>query len=337
MKKYSAAVMTVLLFFVMVFPAFAQTTIKIGHVLNQDHSWNVCLVGFADEVKSATEGRVLIEVYPGSQLGNEKDLIEGLSLQTIDGGLIGGGSFQSVEPKFGIEALPYAWPTHEAAYNALDGDLGAHLLALLEKQGIVGLSWENGFRHLTNNIRPIEKPEDLKGLKIRVTPDKMRLDTFRLSAPLPCPSISANSIRRSSREWWTGRRIPMRSSSPIFSRSRNTSLPQAISGFRPFLRKQFRLEQAFGPDRETVMKLAAKWRDEQRKQTIELEEEFLGKLREKGNGDRDGRQGCIPGSSPGSVGRIRGCFREGSYGSREEVREIALMNGENKRSGKGFG
>ena len=112
MKKYSAAVMIVLLFSVIAVPAFAQTTIKIGHVLNQDHSWNVCLVGFADEVKSATEGRLLIEVYPGSQLGNEKDLIEGLSLQTIDGGLIGGGSFQSVEPKFGIEALPYAWPTH---------------------------------------------------------------------------------------------------------------------------------------------------------------------------------------------------------------------------------
>jgi len=52
MKKYSAAVMTVLLFFVIAFPAFAQMTIKIGHVLNQDHSWNVCLLGFADEVKS---------------------------------------------------------------------------------------------------------------------------------------------------------------------------------------------------------------------------------------------------------------------------------------------
>jgi len=284
-KKYSAAVMIVLLFSVIAVPAFAQTTIKIGHVLNQDHSWNVCLVGFADEVKSATEGRVLIEVYPGSQLGNEKDLIEGLSLQTIDGGLIGGGSFQSVEPKFGIEALPYAWPTHQAAYNALDGELGAHLLALLEKQGIVGLSWwENGFRHLTNSIRPIEKPEDLKGLKIRVTPDKMRLDTFKALGSSPMPINFGELYTALQQGVVDGQENPYAIifSNSFFEVQKYLSPTGHIWGSALLCVNSSVWNRLSAQDRETVMKLAAKWRDEQRKQTMEQEEEFLGKLREKG-------------------------------------------------------
>ena len=113
-------------------------------------------------------------------------MVEGLTLGMIDGGLIGGGSFQSIDERFGIEALPYAWPTHEAAYKAFDGKLGEFLFKLLNEKGIEGLAWwENGFRHITNNKKPIVKPEDLKGLKIRVTPDKMRLDTFKLLGAAP--------------------------------------------------------------------------------------------------------------------------------------------------------
>ena len=189
MRRFSVVAMLVLWGCLVSFPAAqAQTVIKIGHVLNADHVWHTCLTGFADEVGKATQGRVAVRIYPGSQLGNEKDMIEGMTLQTVDGGLIGGGSFQSIEPKFGIEALPYAWPTHEAAYRALDGELGALLLKALANKGIVGLAWwENGFRHITNNKRPIVKPEDLKGLKIRVTPDKMRLDTFKTLGASPVP------------------------------------------------------------------------------------------------------------------------------------------------------
>ncbi len=186
MKRSVIFAAAVFLFMLFAAGAYAETEIKIGHVLNPDHSWHVCLEGFAEEVKAATEGRIVFRIYPSSQLGNEKDLIEGLSLQTVDGGLIGGGSFQSVEPKFGVEALPYAWPTHESAYAALDGELGGYLLGLLEKQGVVGISWwENGYRHLTNNRRPVMKPEDMAGHKIRVTPDKMRLDTFKALGASP--------------------------------------------------------------------------------------------------------------------------------------------------------
>ena len=266
-------------------PAAAQTTIKIGHVLNQDHSWNVCLLGFAEEVKTATEGRVLIEVFPGAQLGNEKDVIEGLVMQTIDGGLIGGGSFQSIEPKFGIEALPYAWPTHEAAYNALDGELGSYLLSILEKQGVVGLSWwENGFRHMTNNQRPIQKPEDLKGLKIRVTPDKMRLDTFNALGASPMPINFGELYTALQQGVVDGQENPYAIiySSSFFEVQKYLSPTGHIWGSALLCVNNSVWGKLSKEDQATVTRLAAKWRDEQRRQTREQEEEFLAKLKEKG-------------------------------------------------------
>ena len=136
MKKIVMSLCAALCAVMLAQAASAETVIKIGHVLNSDHSWHKNLSGFAEDVKKGTEGRVVIQLYPSAQLGNEKDMVEGLTLGMIDGGLIGGGSFQSIDERFGIEALPYAWPTHEAAYKAFDGKLGEFLFKLLNEKGI---------------------------------------------------------------------------------------------------------------------------------------------------------------------------------------------------------
>ena len=141
MKKIVMSLCAALCAVMLAQAASAETVIKIGHVLNSDHSWHKNLSGFAEDVKKGTEGRVVIQLYPSAQLGNEKDMVEGLTLGMIDGGLIGGGSFQSIDERFGIEALPYAWPTHEAAYKAFDGKLGEFLFKLLNEKGIEGLAW----------------------------------------------------------------------------------------------------------------------------------------------------------------------------------------------------
>ena len=286
MKKVSALFLfTLFLLMSAALPVFAATTIKIGHVLNPDHSWNVSLLGFAEDVQKATEGRVVVQVYASSQLGNEKDLIEGLSLQTVDGGLIGGGSFQSIEPKFGVEALPYAWPTHESAYNALDGELGAYLLSILGKKGIVGLSWwENGFRHLTNNERPIVKPEDLKGLKIRVTPDKMRLDTFKALGASPMPINFGELYTALQQGVVDGQENPFAIiySNSFYEVQKYLSVTGHIWGSALLCVNSSAWNRISKEDQETVMKFADKWRDEQRRQTREQEDKFLAMLKEKG-------------------------------------------------------
>lgn len=264
---------------------FAATTIKIGHVLNTDHSWHKNLAGFANDVKKETEGRVTIQLYPSGQLGNEKDMVEGLTFGTVDGGLIGGGSFQSIDPKFGIEALPYAWPTHEAAYKAFDGKLGKYLFDLLGKKGIVGLAWwENGFRHITNNKKPVVKPEDLKGLKLRVTPDKMRLDTFKLLGAAPMAINFGELYSALQQGVVDGQENPY---AIIYSNAFNEvqkylSKSGHIWGSAVLCVNSDVWNKLSAKDKETVRKLAQKWCAAQRKETVKEENEFLDKLKAKG-------------------------------------------------------
>ena len=264
---------------------FAATTIKIGHVLNTDHSWHKNLAGFANDVKKETEGRVTIQLYPSGQLGNEKDMVEGLTFGTVDGGLIGGGSFQSIDPKFGLEALPYAWPTHEAAYKAFDGKLGKYLFDLLGKKGIVGLAWwENGFRHITNNKKPVVKPEDLKGLKLRVTPDKMRLDTFKLLGAAPMAINFGELYSALQQGVVDGQENPY---AIIYSNAFNEvqkylSKSGHIWGSAVLCVNSDVWNKLSAKDKETVRKLAQKWCAAQRKETIKEENEFLDKLKAKG-------------------------------------------------------
>lgn len=248
-------------------------------------AWHKNLSGFADEVKKDTDGRVVIQLYPSGQLGNEKDMVEGLTLGTIDGGLIGGGSFQSVDPKFGIEALPYAWPSHEAAYRAFDGKLGKYLFGLLEKKGIVGLAWwENGFRHITNNKKPIVKPEDLKGLKIRVTPDKMRLDTFKLLGAAPMAINFGELYSALQQGVVDGQENPY---AIIYSNAFNEvqkylSKSGHIWGSAVLCVNSDVWRKISDKDKDTIKKLALKWCAAQRKETIKEENEFLEKLKAKG-------------------------------------------------------
>ena len=265
--------------------AIAETVIKIGNVLNPDHVWNKCLNGLADDVNQATNGRVVFKVYHSSQLGNEKDLIEGMTLMTVDGGLIGGGSFQAIDAKFGIEALPYAWPTHEAAYRALDGELGDQLLKILSAKGVVGLAWwENGFRHITNNKRPIVTPSDLAGLKIRVTPDKMRLDTFKTLGASPMPINFGELYTALQQGVVDGQENPFAIiySSAFYEVQKYLSLSGHIWGSALLCVNDSLWNRLSSEDQAIVMKLAAKWRDEERRLTVAQENDFLAKLKEKG-------------------------------------------------------
>lgn len=287
MVKKLALVLSIALMATALFTSsgFASTTIKIGHVLNTDHSWHRNLTGFANEVKKETDGRVVIQLYPSGQLGNEKDMVEGLTFGTVDGGLIGGGSFQSIDPKFGIEALPYAWPTHEAAYKAFDGKLGKYLFDLLGKKGIVGLAWwENGFRHITNNKKPVVKPEDLKGLKLRVTPDKMRLDTFKLLGAAPMAINFGELYSALQQGVVDGQENPY---AIIYSNAFNEvqkylSKSGHIWGSAVLCVNSDVWNKLSAKDKETVRKLAQKWCAAQRKETIKEENEFLDKLKAKG-------------------------------------------------------
>ena len=263
----------------------APVTVKVGHVLNTDHSWHVCLEGWSKDVKEQTKGRVDIKIFPSSQLGSEKDMVEGLRMGTVDAGLIGGSSFQNLDPKFGIEELPYAFDTYEAAYKVFDGFVGDELFKILDKKGIKGLSWwENGFRHITNNKRPILTPEDLKGVKIRVTPNKMRLDTFNTIGASPMPIAFGELYSALQQGVVDAQENPLSIfySNAFYEVQKYLSLTQHIWGSALLSVNQRVWKKISKEDQEIVQKLAHVWRDKQRQMVQDADKEMIELIKAKG-------------------------------------------------------
>jgi len=139
-------------------------------------------------VAQKTGGKVKIDIFPATQLGNERDLIEGLQLGTVDLVVTSTGPVGGFIPKMFVVDLPFLFRDRDHAYRVLDGPVGRQLLEAFSVKDIKGLAfWENGFRQITNNARPIEKPEDLKGIKIRTMENKIHLATFKAFGASPTP------------------------------------------------------------------------------------------------------------------------------------------------------
>ena len=148
--------------------------IKFSHVVAPDTPKGKAAVLFKKLAEERTGRRVKVEVYPDSQLYQDREEIEALQL----------GAVQMLAPslsKFGplgvrsfeLFDLPYIFPDKETLYRVMDGDIGRKLFAMLEPKGIVGLAyWDNGFKHMSAN-RPLRDVEDFKGLKMRIQSSKV--------------------------------------------------------------------------------------------------------------------------------------------------------------------
>ena len=124
-------------------------------------------VRLAEVAEQQSKGRVKVDVFDAGQLGGELDMVSQIRLGSLDMAIIGSGIVASVEPTFSITELPFIWKSDDSARKVLDGPTGRKILGLLEVKGIKPLAWgEWGFRGILTTKRPIEAPDDLKGLKI---------------------------------------------------------------------------------------------------------------------------------------------------------------------------
>jgi len=146
-------------------------TLTFVHAAQTTHPAHEAALQFAKRVEARTGGQVKIEIYPAAQLGSETEMIQKVRLGTVDMSASSLNYLIKYEKAFAVVILPYQFDSYEHAHRVLDGPAMKWLAPLAEKQGFVILSnWEWGFRNLTNNKRPINKPEDVHGLKIRVPP-----------------------------------------------------------------------------------------------------------------------------------------------------------------------
>lgn len=164
--------------------------LRFAHTVPESDSQHLAALQFAKQVKARTQGEVEIQVFANSQLGNDTTLVTGVRSGTIDIGATGNPFVTGLVPKLNVLDLPYQFEDGASAYRTLDGPVGRSLLDELGAHRIKGLAfWEIGFRSLGNNKRPINKAEDIRGLKIRTTPNPSHIKAFQLlgASPQPMP------------------------------------------------------------------------------------------------------------------------------------------------------
>lgn len=123
-------------------------------------------------MEERTDGQVVITVYPANALGSPDEVLEQNILGTVDMSLPTQGHLSKYSQKFATVMLPFAFDNAEHCYKVLDGPFMEWAAPDLEAQGLVFLSnWDWGFRNITNNLRPINSPEDVEGLKLRTPPE----------------------------------------------------------------------------------------------------------------------------------------------------------------------
>ena len=171
-----------------VFAACADArVIKVGHTGTKDHYYQMYLENWAKAVTERTNGRYTFEIYPSDLYGKPNQLIEGCQLGTSDMVLATGSLLSSYSKIVGVLDLPFLFASEKEASYVLNGPIGDELSASLAEKNLIVLAWwENGMRHLFPP-RPVNKPEDLKGLKLRVINSKPMIETINAMGAIAVP------------------------------------------------------------------------------------------------------------------------------------------------------
>lgn len=166
----------------------AATVIRLGHVAFPGSLFDIVATRYAKEVNEALKGRVEMRVFSSSQLGTDEQMIKGVKVGAPEM-FIPSTIMSTVEQKYGVFEMPYIIVNRAHMKKVAENpQVQNALFDGLPAKGVRVLGvWENGFRHITNNVRPIVKPEDLKGIKLRVPGGVWRVKMFKAYGANPSP------------------------------------------------------------------------------------------------------------------------------------------------------
>lgn len=165
-----------------------KLVLTLGHSYGTDSLPNRAAELYSKKVKESTEGKVEIRVFPSSQLGSWEEMQEGLELETMDALIESVGTLERYTPLASIEGVPFLYSDTDHLFRVWDSDLGQDILDRLEKETGFKLLGRMYFgQRILNTSRPIKNLEDLKGLKLRVPPQKTYIDTWKALGASPTP------------------------------------------------------------------------------------------------------------------------------------------------------
>lgn len=164
-------------------PASAEAKYALKYATNvaSNNPLNIRLSEAIARIKQETDGAVAIELFSDGQLGSDTDMLSQLRSGALEMMTLSSVILSTLVPSCAIVGVGFAFPSYDAIWAAMDGDLGARLRADMAKAGIFAQSrvWDLSFKELTSSNRPIRTPEDLKGFKLRVPPGPLWNSLFR--------------------------------------------------------------------------------------------------------------------------------------------------------------
>lgn len=267
--------------------ALAQETIKLrfGHPHPEVDSWHRAGLRFAELVKEKTGGSVIVEVYANGALGNDQTMIAATRGGTLDMCLTGNPFFTGLAPQLNVLDLPYLFHDRAHVARVLDGPIGDALRAQLEPSGLKALAtWEVGWRNVTNNRRAVTVPADMKGLKIRTTPNPAHIEAFKLLGAVPTPMAFTELFTALEMGSIDGQENPVTLilNAKFYEVQKNLSLTKHAFTTAPLVMNKAKFDGFTEAQRGAILAAAAEAATIQRQMNVDAEGTSLAALKEHG-------------------------------------------------------
>jgi len=189
--KYTSLFVAATMASALVLPAAANAAdieIRIAHGSTPQYHMHKALEKFASLVEEGSDQRIKVTIFPSAQIAADTGMVEAVLAESIEMAVEPPSFFAKWDGAFETPELPFIYPNRDVAFKVLNSEAGDALMDHLTDMGLVGLGWmEMGQRQLTNNVRPIVKPEDLEGIKLRTMKVPTHIIAFRALGANPTP------------------------------------------------------------------------------------------------------------------------------------------------------
>jgi tripartite ATP-independent transporter DctP family solute receptor len=240
---------------------------------------------FQKALELLAPGQFDVQYFPARQIGDEKELIEGLSFGTVDLAVITNAVIANVEPAFMLNDLPFLFANEAQAHDVLDGTVGNLMMAKLAAKKIVGLGFiEGGFRNMINNKRAIAKPADVEGVKFRVMQNPVYVEMFSSLGGNAIPMAFSEVFTATQQGTIDGLELPVAvvNSQKYNEVTKYLSLTKHTYSAIGLLMSQKTYDKLSEPQRIAVWRAAEIAKTEERKQSAVNEKAIIEELAKKG-------------------------------------------------------
>ena len=259
--------------------------LTLGHGTAIDNPRHVACIKFAEVAKAKSNGRIEVTVAPSAQLGDDAAMVTALRTGALDMSANSQGAVANVVPEYAAFGMTFLFSSQAQAWKVMDGPAGKELATKSADKGLVVLGyWDNGIRHMSNNKRPLLKPDDLKGLKMRTPPDTVTVDIMQ-SLGAEAQQIKFSELYVALQQGVVdGQENPLVNvqAGKLYEVQKYISLTGHKYELTPFLIGKRAWDRLSDADKKIVQEAAAEATNLQRKLAQEADEKMFAELKAKG-------------------------------------------------------